>query len=400
VKLHKFIFQALVLLLPVQLAFHYWPDWALVAGVRVDYLAPTLFLTDLIFLLLLYTSLSEIFTKNRSLFIKLFIISIPLLFIYTRDALSIYESLKILEFIYLSIYVKTFVAKDTSLITKPLRISVIITILIAVLQVITRGSLGGIFYFLGERDMFISDPGIARAMFFGHEFLRPYSIFPHPNAFAGYLLVSFFLLKKYKFTRLFILLGLFLTYSQNVWLALSIIYLVKAINEKFVFVVNWVALFLGLIFSLTLPIISYQLISQGNLFAEFIQKRLELSVIAGYLIARNPVLGVGLGRFIPLIPDVINNVRILSISIWWLQPVHNVYLLVVSETGFLGFFILTTFLIKLIVNKNIILSFILLAILITGLIDHYWLTLQQTRMLLAIVSGLLLSKNVDKINFV
>ncbi|MEK7497805.1 MAG: hypothetical protein AAB656_02715, partial [Patescibacteria group bacterium] len=43
-----FLFGLLVILLPTQIALHIWPDWALVQGIRVDYLAPAIYLTDII----------------------------------------------------------------------------------------------------------------------------------------------------------------------------------------------------------------------------------------------------------------------------------------------------------------------------------------------------------------
>ena len=57
-------------------------------------------------------------------------------------------------------------------------------------------SLGGIFWFLGERTFTVDTPGIARfplclPSFFGCiEFLRSYATFPHPNVLAGYLAVG------------------------------------------------------------------------------------------------------------------------------------------------------------------------------------------------------------------
>src|SRR5260221_1150 len=47
------LFTLFIVLLPVQLGLHFWPDWALVSGIRVDYLAPVIYLTDLIVIALL-----------------------------------------------------------------------------------------------------------------------------------------------------------------------------------------------------------------------------------------------------------------------------------------------------------------------------------------------------------
>ena len=52
----KIVFWWLILLLPSQLGKHFWFDFSQVLGLRIDYLAPTLYLTDVlvIFLLLLW----------------------------------------------------------------------------------------------------------------------------------------------------------------------------------------------------------------------------------------------------------------------------------------------------------------------------------------------------------
>jgi hypothetical protein len=41
-----------LLLIPTQLGRHFWPEWSYVLGIRVDYLSPTLYLLDLIWLVL------------------------------------------------------------------------------------------------------------------------------------------------------------------------------------------------------------------------------------------------------------------------------------------------------------------------------------------------------------
>ena len=49
-NLHRWLFYLLLLLIPTQLGYHFWPDFAFVNGIRVDYLAPTIYLTDLLIL--------------------------------------------------------------------------------------------------------------------------------------------------------------------------------------------------------------------------------------------------------------------------------------------------------------------------------------------------------------
>ena len=48
-----FFFVLLIFLIPSQLAYHFWPNWAFVGGVRVDYFAPTIYLTDILIVVIL-----------------------------------------------------------------------------------------------------------------------------------------------------------------------------------------------------------------------------------------------------------------------------------------------------------------------------------------------------------
>ncbi len=80
------------------------------------------------------------------------------------------------------------------------------------------------------------------------------------------------------------------------------------------------------------------------------------------------------------------------VTVRFLQPVHNIFLLVAAEAGLVGlliflWFLTLTFRKQLGVgNWGLITS--LLVILVLGMTDHYWLTLQQNQLLLAIVLGL------------
>jgi O-antigen ligase len=111
--------------------------------------------------------------------------------------------------------------------------------------------------------------------------------------------------------------------------------------------------------------------------------RIKLAESALEIIKENPLLGVGAGNF------VIGLSQREQIWQWlyWLQPVHNIFLLLSSELGLLlaGFFIFTY--LKLFFNssKNWMLLACLFSITLTGLFDHYWLTLIQNQILLAII---------------
>ena len=103
------------------------------------------------------------------------------------------------------------------------------------------------------------------------------------------------------------------------------------------------------------------------------------------IIGQRPLFGVGMGNYLlaqqqfpQRFADFLN------------QPVHNIILLIVSEFGIIiGVSLIILFWreIKSAVKKS---PYVLLAVLLTGLFDHYWLTLQQNFLLIGVVLGFLL----------
>ena len=69
----------------------------------------------------------------------------------------------------------------------------------------------------------------------------------------------------------------------------------------------------------------------------------------------------------------------------FLQPVHNIYLLLLSEAGVIGLFMFLWILWR--AKKH----WVILIVFFLGLVDHYFLTLQQGQLLLVI----LLSSTID-----
>lgn len=390
--LHKRIFQLLVLFIPTQLSYHWWPSWAFVYGIRVDYLAPTLYFTDLLvaFLIVVWVTTDkkalQTLTKYSKWGIVVFVFALINIFFSKVTVVSTIRWLRVLELFLLFAYVRNQEGVVKQLYT-PLSISAIYTLVISLGQMANHGSLGGALYFIGERAFRQNTPGIALVGVFGREVLRPYATFPHPNALAGYYLVStFILLKSEKFLhRLSILVCLFLvaiTFSQNAWMALLvapvIYHFVKKQNIHFFrFVLA------ATIFSVALPILS-NLVVNYSLPREVAQ-RVELNIVAGHLVSKNFLLGVGLGMF----PALVSSIGTTSGNIWWLQPVHNIFLLLLSETGIVG---LAVF--GLLMTKIKYVNLPIIAIILTGLLDHYWLTLPQTMFMMAIVLALSHQKNL------
>ena len=294
----NWFFRIFVFLLPVQLAYHLWPEWAFVFGIRVDYLSPTFYLTDILFLLVFILAviskkISPKFRKPEALWtfgILTFVLiniagaasPLPALFKWTK-LLELY-----LVFL-LAKNFKTLDFKDDFL--KPLFISAAFFSGVGVLQFLKGGTLGGAFYFLGERRFSLFTHRIALVKVAGRDFLRAYSTFPHPNSFAGQMsLVLIFLLtaKKKVFAgetkfliSILVITGLLLSFSFGAWLALlgvAALFLVTKKRKVLFGRVGPLTLFFTIVFSLTFP-----LVFQGAAFpplSESLEKRAELALVS------------------------------------------------------------------------------------------------------------------------
>lgn len=412
--LFKFLFQVFIFLLPTQLGLHFWPAYAHVFGVRIDYLSPTLFLTDILFIVLFVLwfiqnlKTLKLFDINKDKR-KAIIIFVPLLVFVLINvseafspALSFLRWLKILE---IGLFV-WFVSKESDKIkdwiVTPLSLAVIFYSLIGIYQFIVGETLGKAAYWLGERSFNLATPGIAIVNFLGQIHLRAYSTFSHPNSLAGFLLVALILIilnkSKDRLSRRLIyfsvILGsvcFFLTFSQASFLSIPVIVLLGILlykRERLGKSIVQLLFFVLLLFSLILPIISDKALTAGREYSLSIKDRFILASASGHEILKAPVFGVGMNNFIPNLLTVTKVSGISSI----LQPVHNISLLVISETGIVGFLIFSFLIYKSLIdglnNRNISVTLSLMTILLTGFIDHYWLTLQQNIFLSGLILGL------------
>ncbi len=415
-NLQKLIFHAVILFLPTQLGKHFWPDFSYVLGIRVDYLSPTLYFTDVLILLLFITyTLSYFFSKKKHWRFEIGIYLILVLFLLIGIVLSnspllgLYGLVKFLEFGFFVYYVATVVKNQQQIqrIMQLFAVGVLFESCLAIAQFVKQGSLNGIFYFFGERFFSGQTPGIANASLNGSLVLRPYGTFSHPNVLAGYLTIvmtmviyhlSFTIYHFKKYFFIFSLtvgsIALFLTMSRVamvLWvLSLSISiwrqtlyknHKSSIINRQSIIGLLVVFVCIGSIISLS-PL-RFRFFTLG----ESVSLRFELIQASLLMMKDHLVFGVGLFNFLPNLPDFLK--MNMGVSYFgYLQPVHNIFLLVLAETGIIGlgffmYFLWKTY--KRIKDKKFI---ILSTILILGLFDHYWLTLQQGQLLFAFVLGL------------
>lgn len=389
-----FLHQLLIVLLPVQLGLHLWPQWAFVHGIRVDYLSPTIYLTDVLIFLIVIPWIIKNYQHVKPFWFygMLAIVAINLIF-SVRIEVSLYKWIKFSEiFLY-----ALFVAKEKKIdfqkhLLAPLSYSLILISLVGIAQFLLQKNIGGLFYFLGERTFGPLTPGIALFSLFGEHKLRAYSIFSHPNSFAGYLLVATSLVVLYSKKNLLkfavvstAFFGILFSFSKAVFVLTPTLFLVSKVEkttvERALAILFWGVVVVSIIALFLTP-------SLFNITAaETYVDRIELIKLSKDIFFDYPVFGVGLGNFVSVLTDYDSQTG----SIWKLQPVHNIFLLVLTEVGIVGLIVFVLLLwqfFKSEVTSNYKILLPITLIVLSGFVDHYWLTLQQNQLLFALVLGL------------
>jgi len=172
--MHQIFFSLLLILLPTQLGLHFWPEWALVLGRRVDYLSPTLYLTDiLIFLTIIFwwiTSKPRI-THNAKVIVPFILFAAINIIFADSPIVALYKWAKVLEFGLLGVYIVKTKQTIRSVII-PLTIGVLYSSVIAITQFVLQRSVGGPLWLLGERTFSNQTPGIAQFYFHQARYAR------------------------------------------------------------------------------------------------------------------------------------------------------------------------------------------------------------------------------------
>ncbi len=399
-------FYLLLILIPTQLSKHFWTQESLLLGRRIDYLSPTLFLSDVV-LLLLFVLL--IFRKDfrTHLLKKLRTVSILSVFLLMQIVISsvkattTYYSVRLFE-LWLLVEIVRFLKPSYWRVAGFLAIGVIYSVIIGIGQFLEQRSLSPFLYLLGERRFTLATPGIAKFVFKGRLLLRSYATFPHPNVFGGYLVsvLSFFIpvySQRNKhlsyFTSwymvkvtaiLFSLVGIFISFSRSAWTAVLVLILMFLLWRRST-KLTWIMATIigsGLLAEELIVGRFSELLGEG---AISVSERVRLMKAGFTMFYSRPLFGVGLGGFIPKLPEVLAPPFVL-------QPAHSFYVLLFAETGIVGavlfFRVIVTLIGCLVRQRSYRLLLPLFIIFFLGLADHYFYTAQQTRLLLALVIGM------------
>ncbi len=384
-KITKWIVYLLIFLLPVQLGKHFFLPFSYLSGVRIDYLSITIYLTDLLIMILLLMSLKRIKVKlSKKLLILFVIIGINFLFSLS-PFISIYKVLKIIL-----LYSLVYILKEKlnlKYVLIALVSSAFLQLSLVIYQLTQQQALQGIAYLLGERYFTISTPGIAKIAIQGVEVLRGYGTFSHPNSMGGFFLLLYtwimfekkthnYPLLKYSFIIISSLL-IFLSFSKIAivgYLLINIYYVTRQISCRLCRVGRISGLLILSLLFIT---------AQGDPFS--LEKRIYLLQNAWHTILQYPLRGTGLGAYL-----VAQTQFPIPYSYMFFQPVHNIFLLLIAEIGIFqsGFIFYNLY---MLVRKYLVSQIgltLLFVICFTGFFDHYWLTLQQNIILIPVVFGL------------
>lgn len=403
-----------LLLIPVQLGRHFWLSESSVMGIRIDYLSIILYLTDLVWLGWMWTQTRNKKLDSRNLINKLFSFQNLILLLFVGINIIFAEAKWIALYRWLRIgqwwmtwgLIRNRKRETRNEIKRELGwivpIWIILEAFLGLAQIVNGGSLNGIWWWLGERRFVYGGIGIAQLSFLGEGWIRAYGTFSHPNSLAGFLLLAWWWWKKeirneklesrvwYWIVNWSAVLGIILSGSRVVWMLTVGMLIVeeilktkakslKIITGKILLSVGVICLILGVIS------INYRLSDfVGGWDKDSLKKRELLGLSALRMVKDTPLFGVGAGNFVVALPKYpVGN-------FYWMQPVHNILLLALSEIGIVGIIILIFNLqptiIKLAKNKY---WWLWVIVGVTGFFDHYWLTLPQNSWLLAIILGLI-----------
>ncbi len=428
--IHLSIFYLLIILLPLNLGKHFYFDWSYVNGLLIDYHIPTIFVQDILILVLLFVWVVDLVAnkayKAYKFNFKYFALIILFNFCVALSVLSskylepsLYVFCRQLLYSGFLFYVWcniTF-SKDFIKIINLISISMVFVSVLGILQWYKQSSVFNNYLFFGEQPYSYSTRGVVVENFFGQGKVASYGLFRHPNVFAGFLsvwilwcLYAFSHTKKrlYLYFICFAVLSMFCTLSHYVifvLLILSVLFLLSLLHKKVFYTfpssivktVSIVNIYLISVFIFLVFLISNLLLPYTNVSSNASIVRRSNFLTASYSMFKvNPLFGVGSGNNVTYIERFLPY----SMELRFIQPVHNIFLLILTENGLfaLGFFLILLFCVfwQLYKSSNSILFLSLFLFILLGLFDHYVITIHQTYLLFLLTLGICMAYNSER----
>lgn len=362
---------------------------AYINGLLSDYLIPKIYGFDFFlifnFIVFLTTKKNYLFFKKNKIKLKkidyliLFLLLIILFNQLSNFSLNILITFLRITLILIFIFSLAIDQKNQKYLYLGLLISIFGQSLLAYYQFIYQQSLAP-YYLFGETNL-QQFANISHAQFFNIEKILPYGSTAHPNILAGIISIFSILVidknHEKKWLKILLLSNALIicliTQSLATFLALSsyLIYLIikKNSKNKNNITIKWQKIFnliLILFFVLTPMIIKQiNLASANNQLS--ISRRVLLNDAAWKMFLDKPILGVGFQNFLRELETYSHNPE----AVRFVQPVHHLGLLILSEGGLVISLVLLLLLKKF--NKQINWSKLLILSPIASL-DHYLIT--------------------------
>ena len=298
-------------------------------------------------------------------------------------------------------------------------LSVLFQSFVAIVQFIKNKSVG--LYSLGEQIISPQIDGVAKTIIDNEKHIRPYGTFSHPNVLALFLLVgglvALYLLfnsknKKYRIYLIFIItiisIALVLTFSRVAWIAAVIFWgayvfrklKVKSEKLKVQFKIKSLKKYFPyfLIILLPLLLIIYLAPSIWTRVDPTLSTTWESLNVRGvvflksWFLIKNHLLGIGIGNFIIGIAYLLADY-----PVWLIEPVHNTFVLILTEIGIAGLFsfiLFLYFIFKKIKKAPLFLGYIFGMLVFLMFFDHYFWDLRQAQFLMIVFLGLVAASSL------
>ncbi len=384
----------LIFLTPSNLFVKFFESSAYVNGLFIDYLIPKFYASDLVIWAIivvagLVSSRWLLLTAARPL-VK--IIGFLLLLLGLRQCFSPYPVASVWFFarlLEMGALVWALQTLKSHLLRPPLFWSILVAILfqtaVGLGQFLAQDSLFG-FWFFGESNL-QATAGILKISLTGVEKIVPYGTAPHPNVLAGSLVFLWWLSGHFATTKfqtsarwlalLPLAVCVFLTHSVSAWLMAVIVgalTIAPVAFKKYVLPLqlwSYLAAFFVMLWFLAVPLANLQ-----NNWSWLRRATLQAAAVKQF--QTQPGWGSGLNTSAALNEQTLSLGEVTRFA----QPVHNVILLWLSETGLLGSILVVLCLRVTKLHQRTWLIIFLPVM----LLDHYLLSLQTGLLLLVLLA--------------
>jgi O-antigen ligase len=405
-------------ILPWGLGKHFELTQAFVAGQAVPYLIPTLYLQDLLVLgivvaCVLSTDRKVLAPTAYIRLVGLFLLAalLSLVFAGRLYPSGYFLARQILYFAFFVLGARLF---RTPALRRWLWVALVGNLLLLSLlglaQFHKQGAVFNNYLLFGEQPYSIYTPAIPKESYGGVAKLPPHGTFLHPNIFAGYLVLTLTLASscffggtpRRKLGLAFVTAGclvvVWLTKSYTAWAACALGFVLTLYTRcvrtyRLVSIALLAVCSLVVLLGLTLP--AYKawalaaLPADATTSALSVERRANLLDAAYSMIGRRPFFGWGVNAFTYSFEPFYTRVT----GARFLQPVHNVYVLMAAELGLFGavaFIVLTLYSVyRAARTGRYTYSIALVQVSVFASFDHYFFTVPH--MQLAFILTLLMS---------